>query len=526
MREFNVTGTCVPSMHYMVDITAKLEQIKILIDKRQYFTINRGRQYGKTTTLFALEHFLSYEYTAISISFEGIGEKPFSNEENFCQTFIKLISRALRFTGESKSYRDSWLNPDLKGFEDLSEHITEMCEEKKLVLMIDEVDKSSNNIVFLNFLGKLREKYLARNVGKDFTFHSVILAGVYDIKNIKLKLIQEGLHTPRTGETAINNSPWNIAVDFEVDMSFSALEIETMLVRYEKDYQTGMDISEIATEIYNYTDGYPVLVSRVCKYIDEKLEKQWNVLGVKRAIKLMLAQEPLPPLFDSLFKYLENDSEVYSFMYSLLFSDQQWTFMLGNPTIALCHRYGLIKNVNRRAKISNKIFEILLIDYFISKEKTDALLNAKAVMPENYSGIIQDGRFNMQTCLEKFAKYYHQHYSEKDVEFIEREARFFFLFFLNPILNGHGFAQIESQFTDDRRMDVVVNYLDQQFVVELKIWRGAKRHEAAYEQLQGYMDKLSLTEGYLLTFDFNKDKKQHQEWVEVEDSKKIFDIIV
>lgn len=54
--------------------------------------------------------------------------------------------------------------------------------------MIDEVDKSSNNQVFLSFLGLLREKYLDQMKGRDKTFKTVILAGVYDIKNLKLKL--------------------------------------------------------------------------------------------------------------------------------------------------------------------------------------------------------------------------------------------------------------------------------------------------------------------------------------------------
>jgi len=131
MRKFNVTGTCTPEEDYMVDITGKLIRIKEMIDAREYFTINRGRQYGKTTTLFALEYFLREEYTVVAISFEGLGEKPFSNEENFCQTFMRLISKALRFTSESKSYRESWVNSNVTGFENLSEHITEMCEEKK-----------------------------------------------------------------------------------------------------------------------------------------------------------------------------------------------------------------------------------------------------------------------------------------------------------------------------------------------------------------------------------------------------------
>ena len=49
MRRFNVTGTCVGTEHYMVDISAKLDEIEKLVDGRHYFTINRARQYGKTS---------------------------------------------------------------------------------------------------------------------------------------------------------------------------------------------------------------------------------------------------------------------------------------------------------------------------------------------------------------------------------------------------------------------------------------------------------------------------------------------
>jgi len=522
--KFNVTGVCVPEEDYMVDVTGKLKQIKAMVDGREYFTINRGRQYGKTTILFALEKFLGDEYTVISLSFEGLGEKAFSDEEIFCQKFLGRIYDALLLTSEPEEYCEKWKNPNVKDFDDLGRHVTGMCRDKKIVLMIDEVDKTSNNVVFLNFLSKLRDKFLARRKKKDFTFHSVILAGVYDIRNIKLKLIQEGLLTPQTDETAINNSPWNIAVQFKVDMSFSVPEIETMLVEYEKDYQTGMDISEVANKIHSYTGGYPVLVSSICKYIDEDLKKQWDALGVRRAVKLLLAQEENPPLFDSLIKNLTSNDQLSDMVYDILMLGGRWSFTFANPVVGLGVRYGYFKKVGSRVKISNKIFELWMTDYFVNKDQLEKL---KPLVPTSVQlGIIEDGKFNMQTCLEKFAKYYYQHYSGKDVEFIEREARYFFLFFLNPILNGRGFAQIESQFTDDRRMDVVVNYLEQQFVVELKIWRGSARHEQAYEQLEGYMDKLSVHEGYLLTFNFNKGKEQHQKWVEVKDGKKIFDMMI
>ncbi|WP_347493455.1 hypothetical protein [Ruminococcus sp. HUN007] len=46
-KNFNITGTCFPEVHYMVDITERLETIRKMIDDGNYFIINRGRQYGK-----------------------------------------------------------------------------------------------------------------------------------------------------------------------------------------------------------------------------------------------------------------------------------------------------------------------------------------------------------------------------------------------------------------------------------------------------------------------------------------------
>lgn len=73
-KRFNSTGVCVPRKHYMVDISNKLREIKKLIDNEFYFTINRPRQYGKTTTLSELRKALKKDYLVISISFEGIGD--------------------------------------------------------------------------------------------------------------------------------------------------------------------------------------------------------------------------------------------------------------------------------------------------------------------------------------------------------------------------------------------------------------------------------------------------------------------
>ena len=54
--------------------------------------------------------------------------------------------------------------------------------------MIDEVDSASNNQVFLDFLAQLRAQYIERDIQP--TFRAVILAGVYDVKNLRRKSVR------------------------------------------------------------------------------------------------------------------------------------------------------------------------------------------------------------------------------------------------------------------------------------------------------------------------------------------------
>ena len=522
--EFNVTGTCYPELHYMVDIKEKLDKIKSMIDAQKYFAINRGRQYGKTTTLNMLRLALADEYVVVSLSFQGMGPSSFSNEAAFSKMFLAAISEMLQLTTVSAEYRLAWKNEDINDFNDLKKHISKMCKGKKIVLMIDEVDQISHNLTFLSFLGVLRELFLTRHMGLYSTFHSVILAGVYDIKNIKLKMVQEGGHKTQPEETVIQNSPWNIAVGFDVDMSFSMDEIETMLRDYGQEEKIQLDKTEISKEIYHYTNGYPVLVSSICKLIDEKLDKNWSLAGVRRAVRLLLKSSD-NPLFDSLIKNLTSNDELSRLVYQLVMNDAKLSFNLDNPLISLGVRYGYFNNKDGKVAISNRVFEIRLTNYFINDQSTKRLINNENNQPDEF-GIISNGTFHMDIALEKFSNYYHKYYSEKNFEFHEKEARILFLMFISSVLNGSGFAELESGLADGRSMDIVANYLGKQFILETKLWYGENRHREGYEQLLGYMDKMNLTEGYLLTFDLRKEKRRQAEWVILSDGRKIFDVRV
>ena len=123
MKEFNKTGLCNPNKHYMVDINNKLYDIKKLVEKEKYFIINRPRQYGKTTTLFTLKRELSKKYLVISISFEGIGDTAFTDEEKFVRVFIDLIEEKLEYLDESLSEKFTNLSKDVFDFPRLSRMI-------------------------------------------------------------------------------------------------------------------------------------------------------------------------------------------------------------------------------------------------------------------------------------------------------------------------------------------------------------------------------------------------------------------
>ena len=516
-KEFNVTGSCNPQRHYMVDTKKRFKAVENLIDRGNYFTINRARQYGKTTMLNKIWFRLSDKYLVIPLSFEGLGDEAFASPASFVTTFKRQMARHLVSLHQNEALIGIWQNGDASSIDDLSEIVTDFCRAcpKPVVVTIDEVDKSSDNQLFLNFLGMLRNKYLERDKeGMNYTFHSVILAGVYDIKNLKLKL--------RPDAEKKYNSPWNIAADFNVDMTFHPEEIAQMLNDYENDVHTGMDIKAISEEIYKYTTGYPYLVSAICKIIDERLEAEWTLDNVQKAVKIIAKGENVT-LIDDLSKNIENNAELRDFLYSIVVNGQEYSYSMVDPIVRLANMFSYIRE-NQRGKtmIHNLIFEEALFVYFGNKTMREQGTKISPFVL-NY---VQNGKLNMEHVVTRFRDLMREEYRESTEPFLEKEGRLLFLTFLKPIINGIGFYYVEPQTRDNRRMDLVVTYDKQEYIVELKIWHGDKYEELGRDQLSGYLATRGMDEGYLVTFDFSKNKQDTEpQWIEW-NGKRIFEVIV
>jgi hypothetical protein len=164
-----------------------------MIDSHDYFTIERPKLYGKTTMLNHLTEMLKSEYLCLKISFKR-QEEMFVSENAFSNEFLSLLQNST----------DVILPRNEDNSINLSDCIKQICENIKVVLIVDNVDASPDNGAFQHFLSVLRAVHADRFNGS--AFHSVILLSVRNIKNISDNKY---------------DAPWNIAADFNVSMSFS-----------------------------------------------------------------------------------------------------------------------------------------------------------------------------------------------------------------------------------------------------------------------------------------------------------------
>lgn len=511
-KSFNVNGICYPDENYMVNLDGRMKEIKRLVDNQKYFVVSRARQYGKTTTLWALKQYLKEEYVVFSMSFQRMGSAVFRDEYTFSREFAKMFIRIIKnkkqgITGlaEAEVRALEWSVKDGKmNLADLFHLLSNLCETsaKPAVLIIDEVDSVSNNQVFLDFLGMLRDYYLDRK--QTAIFRSVILASVFDIKNLKQKI--------RPDEVQRYNSPWNIAADFDVDMSFSIQDIAGMLADYEVDHQTGMDIGKVAEIIYGYTSGYPYLVSRLCMILDERIAGReepeagkcmWSEAGIIESVKLLLNESNT--LFDDMRKRITDYPELKRMLYAILFYGQDFAYNPDNFVIELGKMFGFLKESHGQVVIANRIFETRIYNLFLSEELLDD--KSYKAASEIKSQFFQGGHLNMDEVMIKFMRHFTDVYGDSTDVFKEENGRRLFLLYLKPIINGKGNYYIEAQTRNQRRTDVVIDYLGQQYVVEMKIWRGEEYNRRGEEQLFDYLEYYHLDKGYLLSFNFNKKKQ-------------------
>lgn len=511
IRSFNTTGICDSKEHYMVNLNERLAQVRVLVKEGKYFTINRARQFGKTTTLHALAGYLNHEYFVVSMDFQmQMSNAKFKSENSFALAFAKAFITSFRANEKSsgeiydkaiKSFEESFsVAADSYELVELFQALSVLCGElpEEVVLMIDEVDSATNNQVFLDFLAQLRGYYINRN--RFATFRSVILAGVCDIKNLKRKL--------RPDEEHRDNSPWNIAAEFNIDMSFSVSQIIEMLESYEDDYGTGMKTAEMAQEIYDYTNGYPYLVSRLCQLMDDQVtggdyKGTWTHRHLLEAVRDIVKESN--SLFDDMAKKVKDYPELRTLLYDILFCGRSIPYNLSTELVSIGNMFGFLKDEAGQVAISNRIFEIWFYNLFIAEEAISS--DTYQAGQKNKNQFIDVNGLNMELVLKKFVQHFTESFAGSTDKFIEENGRKLFLLYIRPMINGFGNYYIESRTRSMGRTDLIIDFRGKQYIIEMKIWHGEEYNSRGEKQLLEYLKDYNLKKGYMLSFNFNKKKE-------------------
>lgn len=142
--------------------------------------------------------------------------------------------------------------------------------------------------------------------------------------------------------------------------------------------------------MFDYTAGYPYLVSRLCQILDEQVAgtreypdrtSAWTKEGYQEAVKKILYESNT--LFDDLWKKLDEYPELSKMLYAVLFIGKNIAYSPDQLEMNIGVRFGIIKCENGQVAVSNRIFESRLYNYYLAKDMVESSTYSAALQSKN-----------------------------------------------------------------------------------------------------------------------------------------------
>lgn len=240
-------------------------------------------------------------------------------------------------------------------------------------------------------------------------------------------------------------------------------------------------------------------------FMDERLPgNAWTKEGILSAVKMLL--EDTNPLFQSLMNKLKQFPELNHVILQLLFQGKSIAYNPDDTAVQNARMFGFVKVEGSAVLLANRIFEMRLYNkYLLDFKEQDSEIYTEGMRQKNQ--FIVGGHLDVRRVLEKFVEVFDFLYGDRNKSFFEDTGRKYFMLFLRPIINGVGNCYVEAQTRNQERMDLVIDYLGEQSIIEMKVWHGNAYHERGEKQLSDYLDYYHLKKGYMLSFNFNKKKE-------------------
>lgn len=502
MRTFGTRGTVQPDRHYVVPRTEEVQNFISRVKDGRYIVLFAPRQTGKTTFFQLALTTLAAEdptYFPIQLDFQVMRN---TASTVFYDRLHQLLRTQIQFVLQERSeahqeklrrFLENSQLTDAFSMIDFFQELVNLLGSRRVVLLIDEFDGIPQPLVS-DFLYTLRHIYLSNAL---LCPHSV---GIVGVKNI----------TQLDYDRSI--SPFNIQDEFHLP-NFTLEQVRQLLGQYTDEIGQIFAPSVIES-IHKQTAGQPFLVNRIAQILTEDLD-------------IPKAQTISPSHFDQahvhilsenntnlthLTTNIQKDRRFENLLMKIVSYDKGVPFILHNDIISALTTYGVIaKDASGMCEIVNPIYQQCIMQTF------RPLINGleDRYFPENANEDFWDyltpaGHIKMEPLLDNFrdfitrAGYKILQVPETPQEFV---GQYLLSAYLDQFVRTVGGAMFLEVPTGRGRMDLLISYNQQKYIVETKIWEGARRYAAGKKQLASYLKLEGTLEGYYIVFDHRTDPK-------------------
>ena len=489
---FNTTGPCIPGKHYMLPPERRLGEVMELIEQERYFTLHAGRQTGKTTSLRWLAEHLnaSGRYSALWVDIENASDtdSPLRAFEAVVYDLDQAVQRDLPGLGVP-STRVRKVKPS-GTFIQRYVHDLAARSDKPFVLLIDEADGLVGRAL-VSFLKQLRQGYIDRS--KIAFPASVVLVGQRQVRDYVIR--KEDMRAVAWLGT---QSPFNVSAEATTLNSFTEADVRELLAQHTT--ATGQRFEPDAeARIFELGQGHPWITNALADQIVRRdvkdrgvpitaahvdAAKETIILARRSHIDSLIARLREPRVQKILDPMLAGDRTGEDVL------DDDYSYVLG---------LGFIRKQAGRIEIANPIYREVI---------PRALTYVQQVQFMNESDwyLRPDGSLDMPALFRDWQEFWRKdgHISAEGFGYRESGPHLMLMAYLQKIVNGGG--RIEREYGLGRgALDLLVEWRDARHAIEVKLRRDTETEADALAQLARYLDRLGLTEGWLVLFDLRKE---------------------
>ena len=498
MKTFGTRGPVDPVKNYVVERTDEIADFIKRVREGRYIVIFAPRQTGKTTFFHRALDVLATEeetYFPIQLDFEEYKNRSIADfydylTEDIREEITNVFQKRGRMPAEAlaRFLEDTELT-DHVSMRRLFRDLASLLNNQRIVLIIDEFDGIPEEAVS-DFLYSLRRIYISRTTPR--SPYSLSIVGVKNITQLDY-------------DRSI--SPFKIQDEFALP-NFTLAQVHELLAQYTEEVGQAF-APEVITSIHKQTAGQPFLVNRFAQILTEQMDiPKTEIIRIEHFLTAYSqVLEERNTNITHLTTNIHKNRHFKSLLMRIASYESGVRFNLDNDLINELATYGVIaKGADGMCEILNPIYQHRILQAF--KPPINGFEHE--YLPENADFedyLTPNGHIDLKRLLDSFRDFIARvgfrilQVPDTPKEYIGQDLLYAYLDQFVSIVRGTMYLEVR---TGRGRIDLLIIHNARKYIVETKIWEGARRHVAGKKQLAVYLKLEGALEGYYVVFDHRK----------------------